>query len=374
MPATPVTLFLCGDVMIGRGIDQILAHPGDPQLYEAFASSARAYVDIGERANGPIPRAVGPDYVWGDALAEFDRIRPAARIANLETAITASDTPWEGKGINYRMHPANVACLAAAKLDCCVLANNHVLDWDRQGLADTLAALRDAGIRTAGAGADASAAAAPAVLETGGGSRVLVFACATTDSGVPREWAARAGCPGVNLLEDLSERSADAIARRIRAFARDGDLVVVSVHWGGNWGYRVGSEQRAFAHRLVDSGVVHAVHGHSSHHPRPLEVYRHRPILYGCGDLLNDYEGIGGHEAYRPELALMYFPSFDAASGRLLRLALVPLRIRRFRLERAAAQDARWLQDTLSRQGEAFGTRVERDAGGDLLVSWGRAG
>jgi poly-gamma-glutamate synthesis protein (capsule biosynthesis protein) len=373
MPPTPITLFLCGDVMTGRGIDQVLAHPGDPRLYEDFVGSARTYVDIAERANGPIPRAVEPAYVWGDALAELDRIRPHARIVNLETAVTASDTPWPGKGINYRMHPANVSCLAAARLDCCVLANNHVLDWERQGLADTLAALHDAGIRTAGAGADESAARAPAVLDAGSGSRVLVFACAATDSGVPREWAARAGRPGVNLLEDLSERSADALVRVVRALARDGDLVVVSIHWGGNWGYRVDSEQRGFAHRLIDSGVVHLVHGHSSHHPRPLEVYRDRLILYGCGDLLNDYEGIGGHESYRAELALMYFPSFDAADGRLLRLALVPMRIRRFRLERAADADARWLQEVLSREGERFGTRVGRDSGGEMLVSWRQA-
>lgn len=373
MPSAPITLFLCGDVMTGRGIDQILGRPGDPRLYEGYVDDARVYVEIAERASGAIPRRVEPAYLWGDALAELDRIAPAARIVNLETAVTAAGEPWPDKGIHYRMHPANVGCLAAAKIDCCVLANNHVLDWGDRGLADTLATLRAAGLRTAGAGSDEREAAAPAVIDAGGGARVLVFAFASAESGVPPEWAARGARAGVSLLDDLSQRSADAIADRVRATVRHGDLVVVSLHWGGNWGYRVGREQRAFARRLIDSGLVHAVHGHSSHHPRPIEVYRDRPILYGCGDLINDYEGISGHESYRAELALMYFPAFDPSDGRLLRLRLVPVRMRRFRLERAGDDDARWLAATLTRESGAFGTRLQRDADGEWSVAWSRA-
>jgi poly-gamma-glutamate capsule biosynthesis protein CapA/YwtB (metallophosphatase superfamily) len=371
MQPTPITLFLCGDVMTGRGIDQILGHPGDPRLYEDHVRSARIYVDIAERVSGAIPRTVGPGYIWGDALAELDRRRPDARIVNLETAITAAGEPWPGKGIHYRMHPANLACLTAAKIDCAVLANNHVLDWGRGALADTVATLRAAGLSTAGAGADAHEAMAPAVLELAGGARVLVFACATADSGVAPEWAAGPSGSGVNLLDDLGDRSADAIAERIRAVAREGDLTVLSIHWGANWGYRVGGAERSFAHRLIDSGAVHVVHGHSSHHPRPIEVYRERLILYGCGDLINDYEGISGHESFRPELALMYFPTFEPAGGRLLRVALVPMRLRRFRLERARSEEARWLETTLDRECRPFRTRVRREPDGEMVVGWG---
>jgi poly-gamma-glutamate capsule biosynthesis protein CapA/YwtB (metallophosphatase superfamily) len=66
-----------------------------------------------------------------------------------------------------------------------------------------------------------------------------------------------------------------------------------------------------------------------------IEVYKGKPILYGCGDFLNDYEGISGHEAYRGDLALMYFVSMDSASGNLLRLQMTPMQIKRFRLNRA---------------------------------------
>ncbi len=77
-----------------------------------------------------------PSNVWGAALDELNRARPDVRIINLETSITRSKE-FETKGINYRMSPENADCLAAAAIDCCVLANNHILDFGRRGLLDT---------------------------------------------------------------------------------------------------------------------------------------------------------------------------------------------------------------------------------------------
>jgi len=366
-----VTLFLCGDVMPGRGIDQVLPHPGAPHLYEPYVRSALGYVELAEQAAGPLPRPVEFGYVWGDALDELQRRAPRARIVNLETAVTAAEEAWPGKGIHYRMHPLNVPCLAAARIDCCMLANNHVLDWGYLGLDETLDTLHRAAIRTAGAGRDADAAAAPAVMELAGGGRVLVFAYAMESSGVPPGWAAASGRAGINFLADLSDASCEAVARQVAAARREGDLVVVSIHWGGNWGYRVSVQERAFAHRLLAAGAADVLHGHSSHHPRGIEIYRERLILYGCGDFLNDYEGIGGHESFRPELCLMYFPTLDAAGGKLQRLALVPMRVRRFRLQHAAEEEARWLQRTLDRESRALGTRVDYASARELLLRRG---
>ena len=52
------TLFLCGDVMTGRSIDQILPHPVDPQLFEEYVCDAREYVTLAERKNGAIEKPV----------------------------------------------------------------------------------------------------------------------------------------------------------------------------------------------------------------------------------------------------------------------------------------------------------------------------
>ena len=358
-PAT-ATLFLCGDVMTGRAIDQVLPHPSDPVLYEPAMRSALGYLALAERAHGPIPRRVGWSYVWGEALQELARRRPAVRLVNLETSITRSATPWP-KGINYRMHPDNAACLAAAGIGACALANNHVLDWGRAGLAETLATLRRVHIAPAGAGTDLAAAQAPAVLPLPGGARLLVFAAATGDSGVPPEWAATPERAGVHRLADLSARSVAALAALVRRHRRPGDRVLCSLHWGGNWGYAIAREQRDFAHALIEDAGVDLVHGHSSHHPKAIEVHRGRLVLYGCGDFLDDYEGIGGHEAYRGDLGLMYFPALDLATGELRRLALVPTRIRRFRVEHASRRDRAWLLAMLRRECRPFGCEVVPD-------------
>jgi poly-gamma-glutamate synthesis protein (capsule biosynthesis protein) len=283
-----LTLFLCGDVMTGRGIDQVLPHPCPPHLMEPYVTSARQYVELAEQANGPIRKPVDFPYIWGEALAELDRVRPDLRIVNLETAVTTSEDS-QPKGINYRMHPKNIPCITAAEIDCCLLGNNHVLDWGHAGLLETLASLETEGIETAGAGRDIEQAEAPAILAVPGKGRVIVFSFGDVSSGVPRNWAASADRPGINLLPDFSEKTAARIAGQVKGIKRPGDVVVASIHWGGNWGYEVPPPQRAFAHALVDLAAVDIVHGHSSHHPKGIEIYKQRPILYGCGDFVNDY-------------------------------------------------------------------------------------
>jgi poly-gamma-glutamate synthesis protein (capsule biosynthesis protein) len=266
------------------------------------------------------------------------------------------------------MHPRNLPAISAARIQCCTLANNHVLDWGHAGLAETLASLQGAGISTVGAGNNLEAACAPAILDAPHKGRVILLALGHRSSGIPRSWGATSNRPGVCLLTDLSPRAADAIARRVRGLKQDRDIVVASIHWGANWGYEIAEEQRRFAHALVDDAGVDLVHGHSSHHVKGIEVYRERLILYGCGDLFNDYEGIGGHEAFRGDLSLMYFPTLDATDGRLVALRMFPTQVGRFRINRATEADTNWLQDRLNREGGRFGTRFEISADRSLIL------
>jgi poly-gamma-glutamate synthesis protein (capsule biosynthesis protein) len=199
------------------------------------------------------------------------------------------------------------------------------------------------------------------------GGRVTVHAFATASSGVPPDWAATGQRSGVAFLPELSSGAADAVLERVQAHRHPGDVVVVSVHAGSNWGYDVPRGHRRFAHRLVDGGVD-VVHGHSSHHPRPVEVYRGRPILYGCGDLVNDYEGIAGRESYRSHLRLLYLVALDEDSHDLRELRMVPVRARRLRLERATAGEAHWLRQVLDRASRDHGTGVEAAGDGSLVA------
>jgi poly-gamma-glutamate capsule biosynthesis protein CapA/YwtB (metallophosphatase superfamily) len=367
-PQRSVRLFLCGDVMTGRGIDQMLAHPCDPKLHEDYVASAKDYVGLAEQANGPIPRHAEPSYIWGAALDELDRKRPDARIINLETAVTRSDD-YARKGIRYRMSPENADCLSAAGIDCCVLANNHVLDWGQGGLLQTLATLEHLKIKAAGAGRNAFEAAAPATLDLANKGRVRVFSFGAATSGIPHGWAATKDTPGVNLLTRLSEATALGAAEYIVSIQQPGDLAVVSLHWGSNWGYEIPEEQQLFARTLIDRANVSVVHGHSSHHAKAIEVYHKRLILYGCGDFLNDYEGIRGYEEYRSDLALMYFVDIEPATGDLAALEIIPLQIRKFRLDRPSRQDIEWMQQTLRRECLQFETGIGLDPGGRLVLS-----
>lgn len=364
-----VRIFLCGDVMTGRGIDQRLPHPSDPQIYEPWVASAEDYVRLAEQRNGPIPRPLAFDAIWGAALGEWARRRPDLRIVNLETSVTTSDD-YAPKGINYRMNPANAACLTAAGLDGCVLANNHVLDWGQAGLLETLDVVGGLGVRTIGAGRTLAEAAAPAVFPVSDSARVLVAAFCASSSGVPDAWAAAPDRPGVHLIEP-SPAVADQLAARLAGHRRPGDILVVSIHWGPNWGYAVPRAHRRFAHAMIDRAGAAIVHGHSSHHPMAIEAHDGGLVFYGCGDFLSDYEGISGHEAFRPDLALMYFADVDAASGAVIALEMAPLQMRRFQLAPPDPADVAWLRDRLNRECAQFGATVRRSGGG-LTLSWPR--
>src|SRR5262249_32251566 len=140
------------------------------------------------------------------------------------------------------------------------------------------------------------------------GTRMKVIAFGMASSGVPPSWQAGPDRPGVNYL---AGDAVSTLVRQVRRAKRGRHIVIVAVHWGSNWGYQVPVDQIRLAQKLIDAGAD-LIHGHSSHHPRPIEIYRERLILYGCGDLINDYEGIGGHDLYRDDLRLLYFPLLHA--------------------------------------------------------------
>lgn len=365
-----ITLFLCGDVMTGRGIDQVMAYPSDPGIYESYMHSAYGYVQLAEEINGFISKPVDYSYIWGDALAVLGCIKPDLRIINLETSVTTSRDFLSGKGINYRMHPKNIRCLSSAAIDCCVLANNHVLDWGHSGLIETLDVIKQANMKSVGAGKNRQQAELPAIFEITGKGRLLIFAYGSITSGVPVSWAATQNMPGVNLLPDLSDHMVLQIKKEVAAIKQPGDVVLFSLHWGGNWGYTIADSERRFAHKLIDKAGVDVIYGHSSHHVKGIEVYQGKLILYGCGDFLNDYEGIKGYEQYRGDLSLMYFPSFDPLSGKLTHMSMMPMQIKRFQTIYASPRDTQWLMKVLNREGKQLNTQVTLSKDGFLSLKW----
>lgn len=174
------------------------------------------------------------------------------------------------------------------------------------------------------------------------------------------------------LARDCTAHDIDGLTRHIGRHRAPRDITIVSVHWGGNWGLEIPELRRTLAHALIDHAGVAIVHGHSSHHVKAIEVHHGRLVLYGGGDLLNDYEGLTGYESFRGDLGLMYFVTLDAATGALVRLSMVPTRVRGFRIRLAEAGDAAWLRTTMERECRRFGGQVTSEADGALALQWKR--
>ena len=350
-----VRVALAGDVLLGRGIDQIQRSSVNPELRERFVGDARDYIALAERRGGTeVPRCVDPAYVWGDTVERLERFGPQATLVNLENALTDTDGFAPGKEIHYRGHPDNVAVLKTVPNPVCTLANNHVLDFGTTGLEETCAALDRARVPYCGAGRDGAEATGPAIVEPSAsdappGRRVAVIGCCLGDSGVPPGWGTGDARAGVFRLPGLGGHEVEKLESIARPLRDAGALIVVSIHWGGNWGYDIAEAKVRFARSLADRGIVDVIHGHSSHHPQGFEIYRGVPVLYGCGDLINDYEGIKGHEEYEPDLALVYLVTFDR-SGEGPRMEIAVYERRQFRLVRAREDSASRLAHTLSEE------------------------
>ena len=218
------------------------------------------------------------------------------------------------------MNPTNIGCLAAANVDCCVLANNHVLDWGEAGLLETLATLKRAGIRYAGAGRNAEEAAAPAIIDVSGYS-IAVFAFGLESSGIPRAWNAGPWQPGVNIVPDISAKTISGIADRANAARRAGDLLVASIHWGPNWGYEIPLEHRVLAHELIDAAGFAIVHGHFVTPPigdRDLSGPAHSLRLWRL------HHGLRGDRRIRGVKRLLYLAQFALPSSSLMALSMRP--------------------------------------------------
>jgi poly-gamma-glutamate capsule biosynthesis protein CapA/YwtB (metallophosphatase superfamily) len=244
-------LVLLGDVMLGRLVNERL-------------------------------RLAPPAFPWGDTLpllAQAD-----ARFANLECVLADGGEPQPGKVFHFRSDLKNVATLTAAGINAVSLANNHVLDYGADAFRETLPALDRSGILHAGAGPDRDAARRPAITNLG---HTAVAFIAFTDN--QPDWEAGPRRPGVYYVpvdaDDGRCRELLALVRRTKATA---GLLVVSAHWGGNWGSEVPPSHRDLGRSLVDAGAD-VVFGHSAHIFRGVEIYRGRPLVYSAGDFVDDY-------------------------------------------------------------------------------------
>ena len=251
----------------------------------------------GLTTTGPTTTAGAASSNWtllfgGDALLTrplrsgadpFGRIRPPLAsadlaIVNVETAISNRGRP-EQKAYRFRSAPVFATLLAIAGVDAGSLANNHARDYGADAMLDTVAYLRQAGLRPVGAGATRTDALAPATF-TIGTTRVAVLGASQI---VPNGgWVATADRPGIVNGHDL--RTLTAAVRSARATH---DVVVVVMHWGIEGDACPSGFQRSTARALRAAGAT-AVLGAHPHVLQPVVVDGEGIIAYSLGNFIWD--------------------------------------------------------------------------------------
>jgi len=354
--ASTYRMCFLGDVMLGRLVDQVL-----PSHVEAPEDAMHAHMLFRVR-NPKVKLPVEHKYVWGDVLEDIKSAD--VRLVNLETSVTTHPVKYPGKAFNYRMHPDNLQSLKEAHIEYCSMANNHTLDFSVQGLYDTLSSLTKRDIAWAGAGKDITEASKPAVF-TAKGKKIACFSMADHYN----FWAAGPNTPGTNFLDvdSFKKEDIDKIKEQVKEVRakENPDIVVWSLHWGGNYCWQPSKEKQDFAHRLIDECGVDIIHGHSSHHIQGIEVYKGKPIIYGCGDFVDDY---AVDQEYRNDLSFAYFVEWNSKDKRVEKIELVPTKVECCQVVKAAHEDKKWLLRTLQKLCQPFQTQVGLLPNGNFQV------
>ncbi len=309
-------------------------------------------VMLGRLVNERLRRA-GAEYPWGDTDSVLRRAD--LTVANLECVLAAGGEPEPGKVFHFRSDPKNVASLRTAGIGMVSLANNHVLDYGAGAFREMLPALDSAGILHAGAGLDGDAARRPAVRRVSGTAVGLI---AFTDN--QPDWEADRG-PGVFYVPAVgSDRRVTELLELVRRTKARVELLIVSAHWGPNWGSGAPPEHRELGRALIEAGAD-VVYGHSPHIFRGVELFRNRPIIYSAGDFVDDY---AVDPLERNDQSFIFLLSADGGTPRTL--SLHPTLITDFQV-RLAGRSSRQIAERMQRLSRHLGTASSWDAAGGFL-------
>jgi poly-gamma-glutamate synthesis protein (capsule biosynthesis protein) len=299
----------------------------------------------------------GADYPLG-AVSALLRGADLA-VANLECAICEPMERWHGapKAFYFRAPPSAGQALVDAGIGLVSLANNHILDYDVQGLLDTVRILDANGIAHAGAGTDLAAAQTPVILERRGVRIGMAAFCDHQD-----DFAATPEHPGMAWIGLHDEAAAiDAFARALAPLRAEGvRWPILSLHWGPNMAGEPSVRQRRLARAAVDVGWK-IVFGHSAHVFQGVELYEGCTILYAAGDLVDDY---AVDPEFRNDHQLLF--ALELGEDALERIVMHPLFIRRCRVFPANSAQRAWIAERMRGLCEVLGTGIGID--GDTLV------
>ena len=312
---------LTGDVMMGRGVDDVLTRNG--------------YI-----------------FSWGNVLSAFESTD--LNIINLETALTNSNHK-SPKTFNFKASPDKIKSLTQACITIVNLANNHILDFSEEGLMETIQSLTEGGIKFVGAGKNDKEASKPVVL-TKNNIKIGVLGFTDNEPG----WKAGISKSGVNYINISKKSDRDKALADIENLSKEADIVVISIHWGSNMKEYPESHFISFAHEMIEYGAD-IIHGHSAHNFQGIEVYNQKIIFYNAGDFLDDY-------IVDPVLKNdhSFFYRIEVDKEGIIKTELIPVLISSCQVNLATGQDYNWCLERMQYLSNKFGTNIN-DKGEILL-------
>ncbi|HVP59678.1 MAG TPA: CapA family protein [Myxococcaceae bacterium] len=297
-PPRPITLLAGGDVTLG-------AH------YEEWVDGLRSKSQSGPGVDG-----------WG-----FSEVKPLFAgadlvVVNLECPFTTRGAPIP-KNFNFRARPSTVQVLVDAGVRAVTLANNHLMDYGPDGVADTLATLDAAGIAHFGAGRTLAEARKPAIVEVGGLKIAflgyLILGAAHPEPAVVWATETSAGVAGHPSDWTVVEKM---VREDVTAARKEADLVIPFFHWGREGSKGPDAYQVALAKAAVESGAA-AVLGAHPHVLHGMERMGQVPVFYSLGNFV-----FGGNWNPRDKDSVLVKARFDRSG--YLGSELFPLKTDRY--------------------------------------------
>ena len=249
--------------------------PAEPEIEDITLLFA-GDVYLSQHVLGAYDKAGGIHGVLDEGIrAEID----AADIfmVNQEFPFTERGTKAEDKQYTFRLPHDRLHIMNEMGIDIVTLANNHILDFGPHGITDSIAALKEAGIKYVGAGEDLEEAKKLEIIEVGG--RKIGF-LGTSRVYMATSWAAGENHPGVFSTYDPT-----LPVEEIKKADELVDYLVVYVHWGVERETTPKEYQRVMGRQYIDAGADIVIGSHP-HVLQPLEYYNDKPIMFSMGNFV----------------------------------------------------------------------------------------
>jgi poly-gamma-glutamate capsule biosynthesis protein CapA/YwtB (metallophosphatase superfamily) len=309
-PSRTWVLVAGGDSFTDRGVYDTVVRRGKGVDYPFDGGTARV---TGHGCCDPVFNDnVVPRYVLTGDKGVVRRLFKDAELAIANHEMPVTDAwGFHSSGLRFSGKPELTEIFTRAGIDWMSLANNHIKDYDTEGISDSRRILRRYGIASGGAGVDLERARRISYLEAGkaGDSGAATLAIIPCVGVVPFSWAGPDVSGGTPCLDRY-------LVPDIKEAGRKADVVLVYPHWGVEYTRQPMPSQRKHAARWVKAGADLVLGGHS-HVAGAIEDIDGVPVLYSLGNLIFDQ-----HWSTNTMESMLVEATFQG--GTLVSLELVP--------------------------------------------------